>query len=89
MANDLDELLKKGDKDNLVTNWEKDRIKSNIGIVDFAKAMQQMDRTGIPKDKMAQATIDHLMRVIADNISDKEKADEIMWSRVLYAKEGS
>ena len=89
MSNDLDELLKQGDKDNLVTNWEKDRIKSKIGVIDFAKAMHQMDRSSIPKDKMVQATIDHLMRVIADNIDDKEKADEIMWSKVLYAKEGS
>ena len=72
-----------------VKNWEKDRIPSNISLEDFAKAMQQMDRNGIPKDKMVQATIDHLMRIAADNIDDKEKADEIMWSRVLYAKEGS
>jgi len=72
-----------------IKNWEKDRIPSKISLIDFAKAMQEMDRKDIPKEKRTQATIDHLMRIIADNIDDKEKADEIMWSKVHYAKEGS
>lgn len=72
-----------------IKNWEKDRIPSKISLTDFAKAIQEMDRKDIPKEKRTQATIDHLMRIIADNIDDKEKADEIMWSKVHYAKEGS
>jgi len=75
--------------DGLIKNHEKDRLPSNISLQDFAKAMRQLDLGPIPKEKRYAAVIEHLMRIMENEINDRSLAKEIKYSRILNSMEGS
>jgi len=76
-------------EDDLVKNHEKDRLTSNISLEDFAKAMSQLDLDSVAPEKRQAAVLDHLMRIMQNEIHDRHVAKEIKYSRILYAMEGS
>jgi hypothetical protein len=66
-----------------IKNIQKDALESNITLDQFGNAMKQLNLSEIPRERAAEAIKDHLMRVMADTIKDKEKAQEIHISRLL------
>tara|TARA_B100001057_G_scaffold25136_2_gene23215 strand:- start:33536 stop:33757 length:222 start_codon:yes stop_codon:yes gene_type:complete len=66
-----------------VKNIQKDALESSISLGDFGNAMKQLDLESVSKEKAAEAIKDHLMKVMADTIKDKQKAQEIHISRIL------
>lgn len=66
-----------------IKNVRKDALESNITVSELGNAMSQLDLKSVPKDRAAEAIKDHLMKVMADTIKDKEKAQEIHISRIL------
>ena len=71
-----------------IVNKQKDAIPSRMSLSEFGDAMGQLDLSSVPKHNHSKAIMDHLMRVMADSISDKEKAQEIHISRLLKQRQG-
>jgi len=72
----------------MVRNIEQERIPSNMNLEQFAKAMSQLDLENIPADRKEQAVMDHLMRIMEQEVNDKSLAKEIKYSRMMHAMEG-
>lgn len=70
-----------------IKNNEGDALESNITLAEFGSAMKQLNLADVPPHKRAEAIQDHLMKIMADTISDKEKAQEIHISRILKARQ--
>lgn len=66
-----------------IKNIQKDALESNITLDQFGNAMKQLNLSDVPAERVGEAIKDHLMRVMADTIKDKEKAQEIHISRLL------
>ena len=71
-----------------IVNKQKEAIPSRMNLQEFGAAMSQLDLSSVPKHNHSQAIMDHLMRVMADSITDKEKAHEIHISRLLKQRQG-
>ena len=69
-----------------IKNIQKDALESNITLDQFGNAMKQLNLSDVPTERAEEAIKDHLMRVMADTIKDKEKAQEIHISRLLKRK---
>lgn len=67
-----------------VRNREAERLETNTSLPEFGRAMAQLDIKSVPPEKRNQAVMDHLMRVMAGTITDREKAHEIEVSRILH-----
>lgn len=67
-----------------VRNREAERLETNTDIHEFGRAMAQLNLDNVPPEKRNQAIMDHLMRVMAGTINDREKAHEIEVSRILH-----
>lgn len=67
----------------LIKNRQRDALPSNITPHQLGQAMQQLDLSTVPPHKRAQAIKDHLMRIVADSIHDRQTAFEIHASRIL------
>lgn len=67
-----------------VRNLEAERLSSNINIQELGQAMAKIDLKSIPAEKRQSAVMDQLMRVMADSITDRDKAHEIEISRLLH-----
>lgn len=70
-----------------ISNKQADAIPSRMSIHEFGNAMKQLDLSSVPKHKHSQAIMDHLMGIMADSITDREKAQEIHISRLLKRKQ--
>lgn len=66
-----------------VRNRQAEALTSSITPTELGQAMQQLDLTSIPPHRRKDAIRDHLMRIMADTIHDKQKAFEIHASRIL------
>ena len=66
-----------------IKNREKERLSSSLTLPELGQAMKQLDLSTVPPEKRADAIRDHLMRIVADSIHDKEVAFEIHAARVL------
>ena len=66
-----------------ITNRQADALDSNLTTEEFGKAMGEIDLQSIPPHKRQKAVMDHLMKIMADAIQDKDKAQEIHISRIL------
>lgn len=75
-------------EETIIKNHEKDRLPSNMTLQDFAKAMSQLDLDSIPQHKRHAAVLEHLMRIMENEINDRSLAKEIKYSRMLSAMEG-
>ena len=69
-----------------VTNRQAEALPSNLTTDELGKAMSQLDLSSVPPNKRQAAVIEHLMRVMADAIHDKAKAQEIHLSRILHQR---
>lgn len=69
-----------------VNNIQKDALESNMSVHEFGNAMKQLNLSDVPTERRSDAIKDHLMRIMADTIVDKNKAQEIHISRILKAK---
>jgi hypothetical protein len=69
-----------------VKNIQADALKTSMSLQEFGQAMKQCNLDGVPEHKRSEAIFDHLMRVMADAVHDKQKAQEIHISRILKAK---
>ena len=66
-----------------ISNRQAEALPSNLTTDELGKAMSQLDLSSVPTNKRQAAVMDHLMRVMADAIHDKDKAQEIHLSRIL------
>lgn len=66
-----------------ITNRQAEALPSNMTTAELGKAMSQLSFDGVPANKRKAAVMDHFMRVMADAIFDKDKAQEIHISRIL------
>ena len=66
-----------------ISNRQAEALPSNLTTDELGKAMAQLDLSSVPPNKHQAAVMDHLMRVMADAIHDKDKAQEIHLSRIL------
>ena len=66
-----------------ISNRQAEALPSNLTTDELGKAMAQLDLSSVPLNKRQAAVMDHLMRVMADAIHDKDKAQEIHLSRIL------
>ena len=66
-----------------ITNRQAEALDSNMTTSELGKAMSQVDLSAVPPHKRKSAIMDHFMRVMADAIHDKDKAQEIHVSRIL------
>ena len=66
-----------------ISNRQAEALPSNLTTDELGKAMAQLDLSFVPPNKRQAAVMDHLMRVMADAIHDKDKAQEIHLSRIL------
>ena len=69
-----------------ISNRQAEALPSNLTTDELGKAMSQLDLSSVPPNKRQAAVMDHLMRVMADAVHDKQKAQEIHISRILKAK---
>ena len=69
-----------------VTNRQAEALPSNLTTDELGKAMSQLDLSSVPPNKRQAAVMDHLMRVMADAIHDKDKAQEIHLSRIRHQR---
>ena len=66
-----------------ISNRQAEALPSNLTTDELGKAMAQLDLSSVPPNKRQAAVMDHLMRVMADAIHDKDKAQESHLSRIL------
>ena len=66
-----------------VVNRQAQALKSNITPDELGKAMSQLNLNEIPAHRRAEAIRDHLARIAADVIHDREKASEIRSGLIL------
>lgn len=66
-----------------IKNKRAEAHESNITLVEFGNAMKQLNLDGVPDHKRAEAIQDHLMKIMADSIRDKEVAEQLHISRIL------
>ena len=71
-----------------IVNRQKDAIPSRMNLAEFGNAMRQLNLDGVPEHKHPQAIMDHLMKIMADSVTDREKSQEIHISRLLKRKQG-
>jgi hypothetical protein len=69
-----------------INNKQADALESNMTTEELGQAMNQLDLSSVPPHKRKSAVMDHLMRIMAQSILDKEKANEIHVSRLLRSK---
>ena len=69
-----------------IKNQEADALETNITVHDFGKAMSQLNLDGVPEHNRSKTIMDHLMKVMADTIKDKEQAQIIHISRLMRNK---
>jgi len=69
-----------------IKNQEADALESNMTLAEFGNAMRQINFDGVPAHKRPAAIMDHLMKIMATAITDKEKAQEIHISRILHQR---
>jgi hypothetical protein len=67
-----------------VINREKERLPSSITPHELGQAMSALDLSGVPPSKRRAAIKDHLMRVMANTIHDRQTALEIHAARLLH-----
>lgn len=67
-----------------VKNVQADALPTNLTTVEFGKAMSQLDLSSVPKQRRPKAVMDHMMKIMADSLIDKRKAEEIHISRILH-----
>jgi hypothetical protein len=72
-----------------IKNQQADALPSNVTPAELGQAMSQLNLSGVPAHKRAEAIKDHFMRIVADSIYDKEVAQEIHISRILRQREQS
>ncbi|NBQ50126.1 MAG: hypothetical protein EBV86_07305 [Marivivens sp.] len=70
-----------------IVNRRKDALESNMTTEDLGKAMAQLDLSNVPDHRKSEAVMDHLMKIMADAIYDKDKAQEIHISRILRRRQ--
>ena len=66
-----------------ITNRQAEALDSNMTTAELGQAMSQVNLSAVPPHKRKAAIMDHFMRVMADAIHDKDKAQEIHVSRIL------
>jgi hypothetical protein len=69
-----------------VQNKQAEALDSNLTTHELGQAMSQLDLSSVPPHKRHKAVMDHLMRIMADAIYDKDKALEVHISRILRNK---
>lgn len=72
-----------------IKNQQADALPSNMTPAELGQAMSQLNLSGVPEHKRAEAIRDHFMRIMADSIYDREVAQEIHISRILRQREQS
>lgn len=70
-----------------VINRQKDAFTASLTLQDFGKAMAQLDLSSVPKEKRAHAVMDHLMKIEAATIHNREAAMEITAARLMHLKQ--
>jgi len=66
-----------------VTNNQAEALETNITLAEFGTAMSQINLDGVPEHRKSDAIRDHLAKVMAEALRDKEKAQELHISRIL------
>lgn len=66
-----------------VRNLANERIDATITKEQLGQAMSQLNLKSIPPEKRQAAVMDHLMAVMAESITDRDKSQEIKASRIL------
>lgn len=64
-----------------VINRERDRLASSLTAEQFAKAMAQLDLSLVPPERRKCAIMDHLMRIQAATIHNRDAAALIDFAR--------
>ena len=69
-----------------IKNPQADALKSSLTPHQFGQAMAQLDLQAIPEHKRKAALADHLAKVVAANIHDRQAAANLTAARFLRAK---
>lgn len=67
-----------------VKNIQANALETHLSLHAFGKEMKQLNLNGVPKERRSAAIMDHLMKIIANSVHNKEKAQEIHISRLLH-----
>lgn len=70
----------------IVTNRQGQALPAKINLNEFGQAMSQLNLSSVPPHMRQRAVMDHLMMVMASTITDRSKANEIITSRLLHAR---
>jgi len=66
-----------------VRNRANDSIESTITKEQLGQAMSQLDLSSVSPENRQSAVMDHLMAVMAETVTDRDKSQEIKASRIL------
>ena len=69
-----------------VKNRQLDGLKSSITPEQFGKAMAELDLSDVPPHRQQEAVMDHVAKVMAGTIHDRDVAVEITAARLLKLK---
>ena len=58
-------------------------LKSSIPPEHFGKAMAELDLSGVPKHRRQEAVMDHVAKIMAGTIHDREVAVELTAARLM------
>ncbi len=61
-------------------------LKSSITTEQFGKAMAELDLTNVPDHRRQAAVMDHVAKIMAGTIHDREVAIELTAARLMRAK---
>lgn len=70
----------------LIKNTQKDALKSNLTLDEFAQAMQSLDLLSVPAEKRKRAIMDHLAGIMIESVYDRRAAVELAAARIMRAK---
>ena len=71
----------------LIKNTQKDALKSNLTLDEFAQAMQSLDLLSVPAEKRKRAIMDHLAGIMIESVYDRRAAVELAAARIMRAKQ--
>lgn len=67
----------------LVSNPVAEAKPSSMTQKQLGEAMSQLDLSSVPEEKRTAAVMDHFFKVMADNVHDRDLANQIKSSRIL------
>lgn len=65
------------DNQGLVTNRQKNAAPTSMTEAEFGNAMSQLNLSEVPPHMRSSAVMDHLMKIMADNVHDGRLAQKI------------